>query len=331
VVAEPDAGDIAAEVAGFRDLGRCVSTLGGAVPPALAEVLGDVGYAAAEDACRERQALASREIGGCEALAVRAARDGCRRRYAMFHAEPDLCPVEPEHQGRDPLCVAVAMRDHSMCLAVGALDLVGTCRAIILRDARPCRVAHETLVAAERCARAARRWWRVIPPTRPRPRLPVVLDPALSLCLSGDGRLETPPDGGGDAGVSGCLTNPVLLRRGIVVHPDRPVIVGAREGVIVGPRLPVAELRFPIPHEELPVELDVTGPGVAAWIDLEPAHAGPSGSEADRGTITLERFGIERGAIVSGSLDVEVAARGDAASRVRGTFLTFVRDVVRDE
>lgn len=330
---EPDAGDLAAEVRSFHDLESCAAGIQGRVPPALREVLGDIGYDRASlDACRARQALAQQEIEVCDELTLRAARLGCRRRYAMFHGRPDLCPREPIHDGRDPTCVAVAMRDPTMCQAAVRPDLVGLCRAIVLRGERPCRVAHQTLVAVNRCARAASRWWTALPPSHPPYKLPVGFEPELTLCAeppSGeiDGGPEAGADAGADAGTAGCRTNDYLVRRGIVLGPDEGLVIGGRKGLPIGPRRPLIELRLPLPEPE--VELPVSLEDVPLWVDLRGHPIWTDGHEVEGGEVELERFGPERGDIVSGTYEADFVHPDHGPVHLRGTFRTFVRDVVR--
>jgi hypothetical protein len=335
--AAPDAGDIAAEVGAFDGIDRCRARLEARLAPALAEVLSDVGYhGAASDACMGVQALADRSPELCERLQVRATREGCLRRYAMFHGEPDRCPDQIEHGGREPLCVAVAMRDPSMCASELDPARVGLCRAIVLRHERPCRVAHPTAVEAQRCAGDARRWWGAVPPRRPRQSLPNGFEPSLTLC-----RDAAAPDAGGDGADGGpaCAAIAAPVQRGIVLRPERGLVIGARAGPLVGPRLPLVELRVPLPAEgaALPATYDVAAEDVTAWVDLDPASIAPPGEAADAGvscgagSVTLERFEPRRGAIVAGSFDLSGCGEGEAAPRrLHGAFLTYLRDVMRE-
>lgn len=322
--AEP--GDIAAEVREFNDLDLCKSQLGASVPPAIVEVLGDVGYQrVTTDACKTRLALASQESSICDQLAVRATRNGCRRRYAMYHGDPDGCPTESRHDGRDPTCVAVAMRDHSMCYAAESDDQIGICRSIILRDERPCRVAHENLVAARRCARTAKRWWNAMPPTSSKRRLPLGFEPTLTICRRGEPSAD---DGGPDANSGRCRANAGLVQRGIVLLEERTVLVGARKGLPIGPRNPVIELRFPPSEAELPVELDDSSGDVGIWIDLQAHPLHSTGHEAENVKIDLERFGTARGSIIRGTYEATLTdERGETLS-LEGRFETFVRDTI---
>lgn len=331
----PDAGDIATEVSSFRGLDQCVASVSSKVPPAVSELMSDIGYHEANgDTCRTLQSLAERAVEGCDELQLRAARLGCRRRYAMYHGEPDLCPETAAHDGREPLCVAVAMRDPSMCYAELDPHRVGVCRAIILRNERPCRVAHQNALAAGRCGRSAKRWWSAVPPTRPRPALPVGFTPSLSLC---------PTSSEGDAGAGGsigdggrdsrCEEIAFLVKRGIVLCAREDVVIGGRSGLPIGPRRPLVELRFPPPtldgpgSSSLPLRFDVSMVDVSAWVDLEPELLTTEGRSCDEGHITVERFASKRGAIVSGTFELIAGGAGNEASRIGGSFLTFVRDV----
>ena len=314
-----DAGDLAAEVAAYPGLAACAAALRERLPAPVVEVLADVGFAdVAVDACRGLEAIATRSPEACAGLAVRYGRLGCFRRYAMFHGEPDLCPVEPVHGGRDPVCVAVAMRDPSMCLAASPEDRLGLCRAIVLRSERPCRAVSRTAPEAAGCAAAARRWWGAMPADRPRPALPHGFAPHMTLELAhpeadaGPGRHES----------SG------LLDRGIVLGgEDDGLVLGGRHQPAIGPQPPLLELRVPRPTGELPQTYEVGPPGARAWLQLDRDAPLSSEDESLAGTVTLERFTAARGGIVEGSAELRVVASGHGTRRLEARFLTFVRDV----
>lgn len=332
----PDAGDIATEVSSFRGFEHCTTALGGKIPPAVSELMSDIGYyKATDDTCRTLQSLADRTVDVCDELQLRAARQGCKRRYAMYHGEPDLCPNTAAHGGREPLCVAVAMRDPSMCYAELDTQRVGVCRAIILRNERPCRVAYQNATAASRCGRAAKRWWSVVPPTRPRPALPVGFTPSLSLCptsSTGDAGANANTDDGGRG--ESCEELAYLVKRGIVLRPQEAVVVGGRSRPPIGPRRSVLELRFPRPRLEgegsssLPLRFDLTMVNVSAWIDVDADLLTEEGSSCDMGHIEIDRFAPRRGSVVSGTFELAGGGPGNGDCRFRGSFLTFVRDVI---
>lgn len=323
--AAPDAGDIAAEVSAFDGFERCRARLQARLPPAVSEVLSDVGYqGAASDACMAVQALADRSPELCDRLQVRATREGCLRRYAMFNGEPDRCPDEIEHAGREPLCVAVAMRDPSMCAAELDPARVGLCRAIVLRNERPCRVAHTTLPEVQRCAREAGRWWGAVPPSRPRQSLPNDFTPSFTFC-------EGPsPAGDADAAAPRCADVAALVARGVVLRPERGLVIGARSGPLLGPRAPAVELRTPLPPEggELPSTTELASDGATAWIDLEPWVLGSEGEACLEGSVTLERFEPRRGSILAGTYELGACGEAGDARRFHGAFRAFVRDVM---
>jgi hypothetical protein len=292
----------------------------------MGEILNDLGYDQASlDACHVRQALAQQDISVCDQLSLRAARLGCQRRYAMYHGEPDRCPIEPLYRGRDPLCVAVALRDPSMCAAEGLPDREGLCRAIILRGERPCRVAHATLIAANRCARAASRWWSSLPPARSPFRIPFGFEPELTICLD-----QRPPEAGPDANAQDCRPNHSLLQHGLVLSSATHLIVGGRQGLPIGPREPLIELAIPLPPPELelPQEQPIEPDGASLWIDLEGNPISSAGQEVTSGHITIERFGLARGALIQGSFEAELTSPGRPPSQVSGSFRTFLRDVI---
>lgn len=332
----PDAGDIVSEVSSFQNIVRCRMRLEGLVAPAVGGVLADLSYdEVTRDACRTLRALASKQIEECDRLQIRATKLGCRRRYAMYHGEPDLCPLELAGEQRDPSCVALAMRDPSMCYALFDAQKRGLCRAKILRSARPCRVAHETSREAALCAAAAKRWWPVVPPHRQPAKLTVGYESTLRLCtVDAPLRLIADADAAPafselvDGGLPNCRDSSYLVRRGALVNSDRRVVVGERRGPAFGDPIALVELEFRIPPGELPATLSVEADQLDAWYAPASSSLVPPSSELTSGELRLDRGARARGAIVAGLFCLDTGTRSASSSWTCGEFETFVRDIL---
>lgn len=330
----PDAGDIRSEVTGFQNLIRCRMRLEGLVAPAVGGVLSDLNYGAiTHDACRTLEALASKQIEACDHLQIRATKMGCRRRYAMYHGAPDLCPLELAGEQRDPSCVAVAMRDPSMCYAVFDRQSRGICRAKILRSSRPCRVAHETEREADLCVAAAKRWWQVIPPNRQRSKLPVDFESTLQLCqaevalpLLPDADVPRPISSAVDGGISECSDSSYLVRSGAIIDGQGLIIAGGRHDSPIGDPLDLVELRFHPPEGKLPATLSIEQGQVEAWFAPASRSLIPPGTKLSQGELRLDRCGSKRGDIIAGVFCLDTSDVDEAATWTCGELETFVRD-----
>jgi hypothetical protein len=360
--------DLATQVQNFEGLRQCVRAMGQHLPASVGELLQDIGYSSATtDACRSLQALAEKAPNHCDGLAISASQAGCQRRYAMYYGEPDLCPVELRHGGRHPLCLAVALRDPSMCHAALAPNEVGLCRAMILRSPRPCRVAHNTARDAQRCANEAARWWRVLPPPGTDRRLPWGFAPSATLCRQasvplplgaplaldpieeGDEQQSIPGDGGpqghddmtrGQPAESPqrepeCRDNPHLLRRGVILRQGEPLVIGDRRGTAIGRNLPLFELSLESQlagGTDSPAPLALGQDGVALWVSWNRAGLWHRpGRPCAAGDVRLDEFSPERGAIVSGQFEAQCGLDSLHVTNWRGGFRTFVRDVVTSD
>ena len=123
----------------FRDYESCVSGLRARLPVEIAELLDDLQYeAVAEDACRGLDAVRRKDVSVCDELSTATLRSGCVLRVAIVAADPDLCPIGVGNEGRDPLCLAWAMRQTGACQGVPRWERA-RCQAVINNNEESCR------------------------------------------------------------------------------------------------------------------------------------------------------------------------------------------------
>lgn len=319
-----DVEDLAAAAARFESVDACLAALRARTPTSVAEALDDVGYDALfDDVCRGMEAVHARDASLCDALSVSHARAGCRRRVAIVAGDPDACPEDAVLRGRDPICVAWASRDPTLCRAVSIAERA-SCEAVLGADASRCDRASRARCSAwirryagalgseRRASEAARRdpelrlrATRVFPPSTSTglPGAPSVEPGELDLSaqLARGVRLEAIPDR--------CAHRVVLDERG---EPGSLSL--ARAGLR-------AELELPA-GEEPPIERAI-GP-LGASLEIALPHGGrASGGE---GAIVIERAVRARGGALEGRIAAELPMV-PGTLRVEGTFRTFVRDL----
>ena len=134
------AGDLHLEIERFTTLDACVKERSG-LDPLLADALTAVGYDTfVVDACRVLDAAKGKDPKRCEPIAASSLRARCERVTAVAAADPDLCPwaiASRVASGRDPVCLALAMRDPRLCVAALRSERF-TCEATLAKDEKRC-------------------------------------------------------------------------------------------------------------------------------------------------------------------------------------------------
>lgn len=330
--ADPPAppGDLGAELDAFTTIDACVEARS-RLDPLVGEAIDALGYdTLLQDACRLLDAAKAREPRRCDAIGATSLRERCQATVAELAGDADACPWETPARprlGRDPGCVAIALRDVRLCAGATRSSAEVTCRAILTHDKARCSTLSAGSEAA-RCARIVDRWQAAVPAaTEDRPA-PQTLG---ALHVEPVEPIET-----GAAGFDAALGPDV--RRGVVVEEERD---GAH--VIVG-SLSEAGLDFiaPSPHVGATLAFEMVAvaanssrtKGVDARIEraklvipgraLVAPAAAPSTLRA-----TLSRFEPKRGAPLDVTIEGTLSS-GAGTWRLRGRLATFVRDVVRD-
>lgn len=289
----------------------CEARLARETPTALRASLVDLGYDDFErEACLLEAAELTGEVATCDDLALPISRASCRRRIAITHHRPDECPshelASTHERGHEPLCLALASRAPRLCRALVASERLA-CEAMLGVRTSRCVDA----VDRPHCERLVARW-------------------APTLGVAAEARPATTPDAHElELTLFGePLVVTDVLARGAVLE-DR----GGRRWLRIGTRLALELTAAEAPRASVWLEVPIDGappitePLSLAGATLELRLAGRSELRIDRGTITLTRFDPTLGGDVEGTLDLFVA-RGGHRSRARGTFRTFVRDLV---
>ncbi|MBK8170773.1 MAG: hypothetical protein IPK60_10595 [Sandaracinaceae bacterium] len=304
---------------------QCRERIRNHMPSAVAEGIADFGYDSfVDELCMSMRALRDRSAETCDALTVSTAQRGCRLRLALLTGVPDVCPNDPVAPGRDPVCLAWAMRDRGMCIGADPRDAV-RCRAVLDNRAALCDDAPPT--ERNRCHAEVARYASALPPARSQSnvdRIHTEMHVDLTWLES-----TSPPR----------VLDRNVLDRGIALHvcPDgtrftlhEPVRVDIHTASALSTS-PVVSLSLLVPElesEPMNVVVDTN----SAVFHLAIPREGDASSLIDgRGSVHLDATRAERGAPISGNFDIEVSL-SPARIRARGRFRTFVRDIItRDD
>ncbi len=322
-----DAADLLASLDAAESVESCRSRLRERIPVEVAEAMADLAYdQVLDDVCAGLVAVRDRSVEGCDALSVSAVRRGCRRRLALVAGTPDACPDDPTIPGREPVCVAWAARDPALCRAASPPDRP-RCRAVLGGDHEPC--ARLLPGDRQRCEAEVRRYATALGEERAES---AARDVAPRFRLTAE-----------VVEADGSTREPIEITRDVL---DRGVHLAARGcGHRLSLRDPAGELPAPVSFTDRPptaeLELDLParvetphevrlGPMTAALRVVLPG-VGEASSIADaRGEVTITEWSAERGGVVAGEIDGELAM-APGRVRVRGEFRTFVRDVDRPD
>jgi hypothetical protein len=323
------AGDLRAELDAFTTIDACVDARA-QLDPLVGEAIDAIGYDTfLRDACRILDAAKAREPKRCASIDASSLRERCQATVAELIGDADLCPwAEPARPrlGRDPACVAIALRDARLCAGVTHSSAQTTCEAIVTHDAARCGKLLAHLEAA-RCERTADRWRGAVPLSSSEDR--------PSSQTRGSLRVET-VDARSPLGIDVELGPDV--RHGVVVAEKRN---GAH--FVVGP-LSESGLDFiaPSPHVRatLAFEVLVSTQGSSGSVRraqvqraelVVPGHAAAATPVAHSTLkVTVSRFELTRGAPLEMSIDGTLSD-STGVWRVRGQVATFVRDVLGDD
>jgi hypothetical protein len=159
------AGDLQAEMDAFTTVDACVESRT-KVDPLLGDVLEAIGYDTFFiDACQLLDAAKSHDAKRCAAIDASPLRERCDATVAEVGGTPDTCPwaiADHPREGRDPACLAIALRDPRLCAGVTEARARATCEAVASHDPKVCTRLGGQAVA--QCQRSAARWARAIGP-----------------------------------------------------------------------------------------------------------------------------------------------------------------------
>lgn len=313
---ERPAGDLRADLDAFTTREECVSKRTRTMDPLVGDGLGAIGYDTfLGDACRMLEAAKTGEPKRCEAIDASPMRAKCRALVAIVSGRADDCPMRGDdpRQGREPSCVAAALRSPAMCGAETPLSRAA-CEAVVTHDAKKC----EALVGADRdaCARDAARYRSVVSG-----------DAKIAKVAKASGELEVHGAGRDDPAETKVDLGPDM-------EPGAVVVLGAKESRFdMGTFGASAAVRTVAPHARtrLALTVHVLGDGSAAVERLELSVPGaPAAACAPCDGVTAKVVTLDKTRGGEVALSVEGSA-GNApnAFRLKARLATFVRDVVQ--
>lgn len=259
-----------------------------------------------EDACGLDLAVRARAPERCSTVRLSSLREACALRASIAAGRPEACPAAPGLRGRDPVCVALASRDASLCAAATPTERA-RCLALATGDHRPCDDLDPLLRPT--CARdldALRAVLPVLPRTRD-----------LAPVQARNGWSTAAEDAGVDAPVPWLLRGVFLDETGSLWIVDPSVGWPSTSAMVLDRAL----VGVVVPSHR--------GTAVALEARLVTTGA-PALSTLDgslRATVTLTHAPHRRGGRAAGTIRFESATAGSGA-RVELRFDTFVRDVV---
>ena len=313
------AGDLKADIDAFISVDACVAARAH-VDPLVGDALEAIGYDTLfQDTCRVLGAAKSRDPRLCDKIAVSAMRIHCRAVVAQIAGDANACPwLLPDKTalGRDPMCLAIALRDVRMCSAASDALSRATCAAIVHGGRGAGCSSLGSHADQARCAREAERWRAAVehssagtsPPEEPAVGKLVVEGAGGTAPIESDSALD--------------------VTRGVVLleKPDgiRLVLGSIQDG---------SDFLASSLHSgpTFAAQIDVSGRGEARIDQAELLLPGHPGLRAPIAHSTLkakvEKCERTRGGEVKLSID---GVLGDASAgwRVHAAATTFVRDIV---
>jgi hypothetical protein len=318
--------DLEESLEAFTSLKACSKGLRQQMPTAIAEAIADIGYTKLiDDVCASLRAVKEGNPKACGELSVSALQQGCRTRVALVHGNPRACPEDPVLEGREPTCLAWALRAPGMCRAASSAER-NRCRAVLEGEADACDSELES--SPQRCRAQVRRYASSLQGKEQEAELDS-LEPTLRATV----RRSRSPDGGlpdgAAAGQTHELTQDEELARGVYLKPVRcgwKVQLGESPGggLVLGRGAPRLQMELEIPAgAELPVELPF-GPDQASVRIRLPGGAVNSSADST-GTVVVKTFHAKRGAKLEGEIEMQTSGP-DRTTSLEGRFVTFVRD-----
>ncbi len=318
----PASGDLKSDVAAFTTIDDCVAKQSVKIEPMIGDALLAFGYDTfLRDACRQIDAVKSRDSRKCDAIVASELARYCRATVAEVAGKSDDCPFASADasNGRSRTCVAIASRDPRLCTS-SSLEESAQCASIVMHDETKCDVWKKSEIAS--CRRIGQRLASSLPPAQT--NLPAL--PKMSATLSLRALAGTAPPAPDSSSLSSDAVDGVALTLGALdtsfsfgpsheeaafpheVTPASPLRIGFEMHVS---NAPTAEPKI------RNVVLEIPG-GVR--LDDAQMHASPK--------IKIVKLDKERAGLVQFSIDGEVGSSPQAfAFHLEVT--TFVRDLIR--
>lgn len=293
--------------------------------PLVGDALGAIGYDTfLRDACRMLEAEKLLDGSKCDGIDASSLRMRCRSQVAMIAGKPDDCPLRSDAEprfGRDPTCVAAALRSAAMCAGETRLRR-GMCEALVLHDAKKC----DPIVGADHdaCTRDAERFKAVLEGSAKVASLPKV---------SGD--LEIHGNGRDDPNETKVDLAPDIETGAVVVVESKESRYDIGH---VGFGSAAAKSVAPVARTRLALTVHVDAAGAGKLDRLELAIPGGAIVTCDASTkigagacdVSLKQkaFDRTRGGAIDLALEGSVGT-APQAFKIKAHLVTFVRDVVQ--
>jgi hypothetical protein len=246
--------------------------------------------------------------------------------YAMYAKQPDLCPVDQlARMGRNGYCLAMAMRDPTLCWGAKNEEEEARCRAILTRDPAHCASLSRNEKQAQ-CRDEARRWASVI--TEGKTSFPPDYHPSFELTLKASNAARPAPF---ERVKHGCANQGIIVPRS--GHAAKVLFCdfypyGFRSSA-AGYDSP--ESRTKIAFEFRPPEPGCSKVTIGADASLAIRISGfDEFSGPETGEIVFSKFERRRGGRVKGIFHVTLE-HGEDFLEVEGSFDSFIRDLVAPE
>lgn len=308
----------------FSSYDDCVAKVEKRLPPDLGSELFRFANIA-DGICRFRQAVKQKNIEICNRVVSYTLKKGCKTMFALYNKQPDSCPTGyPVHKGRDAYCLALALRDPSLCRAAKSEKEEIRCKAILKNDPDFCASISYHKTRSE-CQSEVKRWKDFIVEKK-NYALDHSYRPYLSL------RLKMLTQGRGlpflslealDADYGASVPSHGESAKMILSEYHR---YGYRSLSGLDYRSPARQTKIDFSFIPPKKDGDKILFGRDASLKIKITGFGEFAS-ASEGSIRVTRFERKRGGRIIGTFNVILSGAGDRI-KVNGKFDTFVRDLV---
>lgn len=302
----------------------CLDRVRRETPASVQETIEAVGYSELlRDSCRARVAEDERSTVPCTQIEARLVRRSCESRVAIASRDPGLCPVSSAPGaagGHDPLCLALASRDRSLCRAAPHLEREA-CREL-LGESDACDESIAPDLCRDLVARQRRRLGAVEPIEEVAPATRLEPELVVSFVRVREGAPDEP------VGTEEAL---FAFDRGARIHVQsgRTILELADPlglSVVSHAGHPSVAIRVPLPPDDGADDARLEARVGTLAAEVEIAHPELGSLTARAGRVEIAHLSRSLGGRVEGRFSVTCPlAVGEL--RVEGHFRTFVRDV----
>ena len=321
--APSSAAGLRGSVGSFKSFEKCVEELTAQLPAEVASQV--LGTDPVDLVCRSRQAAAKDDPDVCQRnIKDYNQRNQCLRFFAIYVGRPLDCPQKGYPSYREGLCLALASRNPSLCLAAPAAHRA-LCNAV-LRGTSQCN----SLGAAKRpgCLKEALAWRGIIKPTAStlpatfRPQLEVraaAITAGLTLSAEASHFKAKTLDAGILVADQGGTGDWLVIDRNFA--PQESYDYSSSPPMEL-------ELQAPLPSMGTgTVNVGGTGGALAKVSFRESGGYRYRTMQGSSGTVTVSRLSRASAGQVAGTFSIELTDGVDKL-KLEGTFETFIRELL---